>query len=247
MTSNRQKFVDALNDESDSAAVRIPTSEQTFGAINVPSIPRRNQIAPEILQKSLIRGDDGALHYKQFKLTPTALIFPEMELSQEDWVDLGIILTNLERSTQWWVGDWANRAHDVWGMGYELIASEFSYEIETLYTYAWVARQIDFSIRNRELSFSHHRLVAGMESPVREEWLQVAVENQWTLKQFKKAIAEANGQTSDERGDMMASFTKHYTLFAKKQLAFAQQATPAERQHIADLLDALARQIRALT
>lgn len=246
MSSNRQKFVDALNEDPDSSAVRLPSSEQTFGAVNIPSIPRRNQISQEILQKALIRSDDGTLQYKQFKLTPTALIFPDAEITHDEWFDLGLILSNLERSTQWWVGDWANRAHDIWGIGYEIIASEFSYEIETLYTYAWVARQIDTSIRNRDLSFSHHRLVAGMDLSIRDEWLQIAAVNQWTLKQFRKAIAEATGETQDQDEDLLTMFSKQYTSFAKKQLLVAQNASPAERQHIADMLDALARQIRTL-
>lgn len=186
----------------------------------------------------IVRRDKDTLEYHGALLSPVGVIFPK-GMKQEVWAEVGDLLTRAERSVSWWVGDWANYAHDTWGMGYEVIAAQFNYEIPTLYTYAWLAGQYEISIRNRDLSFAHHRLVAKLDN--RTEWLAFAVEHKMTVKQLREALKKKGDDPDDS--DELKPFTRAYTSFSKKQLEFAKNLQPYQRQQMADMLRDLANKI----
>lgn len=149
---------------------------------------------PEVIEKQVVvyqtdpnaiqRHDDGTMTYKRFTMTPVGLIVPE-EVSIEELMEVEEVLENLETSIQWNIGDWYNSATDknVWGRKYELQpANEVEYKYQTLADYAWVARSIDFSIRNRKLSFSHHRLIAPLIPELQSLWLEYAATRTTKIK-----------------------------------------------------------------
>jgi len=132
----------------------------------------------------LHRHEDGTMVYKRFTMTAVGMVAPE-DVTIDELLEVEEVLEGLETSIQWNIGDWYNYATDrnVWGRKYELQpASEVEYKYQTLADYAWVARSIHFSIRNRKLSFSHHRLIAPLSQQLQGLWLEYAATRSTKLK-----------------------------------------------------------------
>jgi len=136
----------------------------------------------------LVRREDGSMQYGKFSMTPTALIIPD-GTDQDEWKELGNVLFNLDGAISWWLGDYAVYGERTWKYTYDALAKAYNKEVETLYTYAGVARSIDSSIRNRGLSFAHHRLVQGLEDDKEQrKWLDLASSKGWTVQQMAAAM-----------------------------------------------------------
>lgn len=138
----------------------------------------------DVPENALIPHEGGNYVYKRFTITPVGLIAPA-DATIDELLEIEEVLGNLETSIQWNIGDWYNRAteQNVWGRKYELqAANEVEYRYQTLADYAWVARSIHFSIRNRKLSFSHHRLVAPLIPELQALWLEYAATRSSKMK-----------------------------------------------------------------
>lgn len=131
--------------------------------------------------------DDGSVQLEHVRLTPTG-IQVQGGFNQQEWERLGLAIQNIESATQWYLGDWMAYGYGVWGKTYEAVAEQYGYKTKTLYEYAYVAANVDFSIRNGELSFGHHQKVAAMEPAQQVAWLAAAVEHGWTVRQLAAAI-----------------------------------------------------------
>lgn len=99
---------------------------------------------------------------------------PQRDLSFAEWEEVGHTLQHIGRAWQWWVGDWLNygeakygetyaQAIDITGLGYDAVANA-----------AWVAAAINSSTRVETLSWTHHRLVAHLDSERQRFWLERA-------------------------------------------------------------------------
>lgn len=135
-----------------------------------------------------VRREDGTMQYGKFSMTPTSLVIPD-GTDQDEWKELGNVLFNLDGAISWWLGDYAVYGERTWKFTYDALAKAYNKEVETLYTYAGVARSINSSIRNRGLSFAHHRLVQGLEDEQEQrKWLDLALSKGWTVQQMTAAM-----------------------------------------------------------
>jgi hypothetical protein len=148
----------------------------------------------------VILADDGSIHLGGFTLTATGLRV-ETEATFDEWETLGTVLRRLEGSIQWLIGDWFMYAERSWGKTYEDVAALTGYSEKSLREYAYIARNIDLSIRMDKLSFGHHQLVAGMEPELQSQWLTWAVDNNASITQMRHAIAGAPPTPSRPRLD----------------------------------------------
>lgn len=184
---------------------------------------------------AIVPVDGGSFQYKRFALSPIGLTIPD-DITQEEWLDVGQVLKQLETSIQWVVGDWAKYAHVIWGVGYDQIAEEFGYEVETLWTYASIANSIPTLIRNQGLSFSHHRFVAKLDGEKQRHWLERAASEGWTLSQMRKAM-QGDPPTpltdTDRFVRFLAENRRKYTQFEKKFKRVGQ----GEKNQISQMLD----------
>lgn len=142
--------------------------------------------------------DDGSVQLEHVLLTPIG-IQVQGGFSQQEWERLGLAIANIESATQWYLGDWMAYGYGVWGKTYEAVAEQYGYKTKTLYEYAYVAANVQFSIRNGKLSFGHHQKVAAMEPDQQIVWLAAAVEHGWTVRQLAAAI-DGTSALSDGNG-----------------------------------------------
>lgn len=144
---------------------------------------------PTQSENAIIHAPDGSFTFKRFEFTGTALVIPE-NVTQQEWDEIGLLIKDVEKATVWAVADWANYAAEHWKASYEAIAEDYKYDLKTLYTYAWIARNVPTSIRNRSLTFAHHRAVAKMTPDEQLYWLSQAEIHLWTISQMKVEIAK---------------------------------------------------------
>jgi hypothetical protein len=54
-------------------------------------------------------------------------------------------------------------------------------KFHTIADYGWVARSVTTSLRQKVLSFEHHKHVAPFSSPEQRKWLKRAIDEEWSL------------------------------------------------------------------
>src|SRR5436190_1156109 len=101
---------------------------------------------------------------------------PMVDENLERWKRHGATLAKAKNGNQWAIADWMLEGEDGFKekIAYKAAASVTGMEIETLRTFAFVARNV--STRVDGLSFGHHRLVAGIKDPKKQMgMLQIAL------------------------------------------------------------------------
>lgn len=171
------KFKQGLDDAIDTP--QIPSADSVFGA-TVPFVPRRQR-------GGIVAAPDGSMQIGHFTLKPTGLV-ADAQATPEEWEQVGSVLQRLEGSIQWLIGDWFLYAERQWGSTYEAVAHATGYSYDTLKDYAYVARNVELSVRTDKLSFGHHKLVASLEPNAQAEALQWAVDQNASISQFRKAL-----------------------------------------------------------
>jgi len=121
------------------------------------------------------------------ELTRTSLALPD-DLPFDDWQRLGTTLKDIEKSVQWWIGDWLNFGERRYGETYAQAVDATDYEAGTLRNAKWVASKVEMSRRRDNLSFSHHQEVAPLEPGEQDEWLDKALGGAWKRSELRKEM-----------------------------------------------------------
>lgn len=156
----------------------------------------------------LVSLGDGNYVYKRFAFNQIGLQTPR-DITLEEWLEFGQMMTGIETAIQWVVGDWGVAGAEQinhWVSDEEAKSAEFdskyvyllkqtNYSYQTLRDYAWVAANVPVSIRIDTLSFSHHRVIASLHdddgNPLvkdQQKWLSRAIEGNWSVEQLKQAM-----------------------------------------------------------
>lgn len=187
MADTRQELEGAYD-----TPLRPPNANKTYG---VPKIGKGKRTG-ELPKDALVPVEDG---YKLFDVTihDTGIIFPG-NMSAQSWEELGRYLLRLDTTLTWALVDWIIYGQDhQWGETYQQLANEFGLKVDSLYIYVSEARKI--FIRNKDLSFAHHRAVARLPENRQAFWLQSAAENKWTVAELKARISPAlSGEAADQ-------------------------------------------------
>lgn len=116
-----------------------------------------------------------------------ALSLPET-LPLEHWELVGEHLQGMTRNVQWWWGDRLNFGERQYGTKYQSAVNRFGLKLKTAQQYAWVARSFPASLR-RELSWSHHKELAGIEDvDERDQLLTEAIKGRWTKAKLRAVL-----------------------------------------------------------
>ena len=130
----------------------------------------------------------------QCRLTKTCLIL-DPKTTEREWLTIGKTLKTVEKSLQFWVGDWVLFGARRWFIDsdrYDKAEEATGFEHSTLKVFASVAKNVAPLVRTNALSFQHHQLVAPLEPDNQKKWLDLAVENGWSTRQLRDEIRDAN-------------------------------------------------------
>jgi hypothetical protein len=124
---------------------------------------------------------------RKFTISRTGLEVHD-HLSFEEWSSLAPLLNEAARGVAFVIGDWLFYGHDRFGRGeaankpgarvrsedYEAAIRLTGLDRATLHTYAHVSRKVPPSLRNKDLSWEHHKIVAKLPAPDQQRWLRLA-------------------------------------------------------------------------
>lgn len=105
-----------------------------------------------------------------------------------EWENAVTLAMKVAKSSPWWVGDLLCYGENRYGETYAQVLSSTDFEYGTVTQYKYVCSQIPLPERQFELTFSHHAVVASMESETRTAWLEQAIISGWTVRELLEAL-----------------------------------------------------------
>lgn len=140
-----------------------------------------------------------------FAFTPTALVpnDPDAPPDFESWEQVGQFLRYVHTGTQFWLGDWINFGEARYGEKYAQAVESTGYELKTLQTYAWVARQVPRSNRVETVPFGHYLNGIAAKAPEEQARLVKRVQDEGlTQTQLRDLLAEERAAKGDKPVDL---------------------------------------------
>ena len=102
------------------------------------------------------------------------------DLSEDEWIDSGIVLGRIGAGVMWWVGDWWNYGENNYG-DRKAIVQDPNWRgpcFQTCANAASVCRAFETSRRREVLLFGHHAEVAGLDAKEADrllDWAQATI------------------------------------------------------------------------
>ncbi len=134
----------------------------------------------------------------KYSITSTGIQFHE-ELTFDEWNAVGERIAPVARTFGFVVGDWINYGMNRYGDKYAeaMVATKLAYE--TLAVYSHVARCVQSLLRNKNLDFHHHKVVAKIKDPEEQRrWLELAESDCMSVKRLRKSINAGRALSPDE-------------------------------------------------
>jgi hypothetical protein len=108
------------------------------------------------------------------------------ELGFDEWCELATSIGHASRSIGFIVGDWLVYGQNMFGPegaperrvsseAYDMAIISTGLDLSTLQNYAYVSRNMPFSLRNERLSWEHHRLMAKLPEGEQQDWIEACV------------------------------------------------------------------------
>jgi len=107
--------------------------------------------------------------------------------------EAGAILDKLYESYDWsqfWIGDLLNFCNEKFGEDFAQIVDAEKYSPKTLQKFAYIADRIPPENRFKELGYSMHVEVAHLDPDSQIGWLQMAIDEKWTVNDFREALGK---------------------------------------------------------
>jgi len=126
------------------------------------------------------------------KWTRTGLTLP-LKMTYDEWAALGLTIQSAAESVMWWVGDWWLHGERAYGEA-AAQAAPTGYASETLRAAGWVCSRFESVLRRTDLSFRHHKEVAGFPPEEASAILAMAAEHEWSiadLRQYLRTLRHA--------------------------------------------------------
>src|SRR5215471_18512107 len=138
------------------------------------------------------------------RLTQTGLLLPA-NLPFEKWQSVLERLQGMEFSVMWWLGDCLRYGERAYGEKYAQALDATDYAYQTIADAKWVAGRFEISRRRENLTWSHHREVAGIEDDAEQDaFLDAAETGGWSKKRLRSEVRRRNAA---RRGSINGSRT----------------------------------------
>ena len=138
----------------------------------------------------------------------------DADLTFEEWRDMAATLGDAARSIGFIVGDWLVYGQNLFGTdgfpdrkvdeaSYTLAVAATGLDLSTLQNYAYVSRNVPYSLRDERLSWEHHKIVAKLDDAEQQRWLAACVaENEhgrhMSARRLRKSLALGRVATEED-------------------------------------------------
>jgi len=156
---------------------------------------------------------------RKFTISRTGLEVHD-HLSFEEWSSLAPLLNEAARGVAFVIGDWLNYGRDRFQLclpgfegcrsggrvsegAYETVLGQTGLDRATLHTYAHVSRKVPSSLRNKDLSWEHHKVVAKLPPADQQRWLAMAADHRAdgkpiSTRRLRRSISSGRLLDTDE-------------------------------------------------
>ncbi len=124
-------------------------------------------------------------------VTPTSWQ-PSTPLTWDEWEQVGNTLLTLDKSLNFWIGDWVLYGENKWGEMYAQAQAITGWNYDRLARAKWVASKVPCWLRTQQLSWTAHLAVAALTTDKQKEWLDKAEAEGMHSAELKKAIKAAS-------------------------------------------------------
>jgi hypothetical protein len=129
------------------------------------------------------------LDFDAGRFTPTGWE-PPISLTFEQWATVGQRLQQAESAMNFLIGDWLHEGEVRYGETYAQAVEATGHKVEKLRDCKWVAGKVKLSLRNDNLSWTHHRHVAHLDERAQQTLLAFAAERQLSSRELLDAARE---------------------------------------------------------
>ncbi|WP_268891574.1 LmbU family transcriptional regulator [Lentzea tibetensis] len=136
-------------------------------------------------------GRTGPPAHSRVRSTRVGLQFPKRALAFDHWQRVGAHLVQVADSTAWCLGDWLAYGEAQYADRYRRALDLVGLNYQTLRNYAWIARRFPMSRRRDTLTFNHHMEVARLTADEQDRWLDLAVEQGWSVHQLRRQLKQS--------------------------------------------------------
>jgi N6-adenosine-specific RNA methylase IME4/ADP-ribose pyrophosphatase YjhB (NUDIX family) len=127
------------------------------------------------------------------QITENSLCIQE-NIGKEQWDQIGIILKTMEKSIQFWIGDWIRFGEKKWGKMYKEAEEITGLENNTLRHIKSVSDNIDSCRRRHNLSYSHHAEIVGLNEEQQEKLLDKAESENLSVRDIRQEVKQIKRQ-----------------------------------------------------
>lgn len=178
------------------------------------------------------------------------------KLSVEEWQELATSIGEAASSIAFIVGDWLVYGQSLFGTqgdpdrkvdhpSYEIALKATGLDLSTLQNYAYVSRNVPYSLRTERLSWEHHRLMAKLPEADMREWIEACVAEEdagrrMSTRRLRKSLnlgriatdKDLEPDDSDKGIDNHIPFVNRLSVWWKRMKAnrFLETATDEQRE-----------------
>ena len=178
------------------------------------------------------------------------------KLSVEEWQELATSIGEAASSIAFIVGDWLVYGQSLFGTGgepdrkvdhpsYQLALKATGLDLSTLQNYAYVSRNVPYSLRTERLSWEHHRLMAKLPEGDMQDWIEACVAEEdagrrMSTRRLRKSLnlgriateKDLEPDDSDKGIDNHIPFVNRLSVWWKRMKAnrFLDTATDEQRE-----------------
>lgn len=121
------------------------------------------------------------------------------ELTFDEWQALGNELAPVAKSIAFIVGDWINYGQTRYGEKYDEALRLTGLSYETLRQYSYVSNRVQLWLRNHNLDWTHHKIVAKVKDPEEQrKWLDTAEKENLSERRLRKSMNFGRLATEEE-------------------------------------------------
>jgi len=129
-----------------------------------------------------------AINGSNFTLRPTGIEF-HGDLTREEWTELGQKIATVGKSIGFIIGDWINYGEMRWGL-IKNLEKLTGIDYGTLRNFSHVSKRVELSLRNDNLDWYHHAVVAKVKSPEEQsKWLTVAEKEEMSVRRLRRSVS----------------------------------------------------------
>jgi len=180
------------------------------------------------------------------------------KLSVEEWQELATSIGEAASSIAFIVGDWLVYGQSLFGTdgdpdrkvdhpSYQLALKATGLDLSTLQNYAYVSRNVPYSLRSERLSWEHHRLMAKLPEGEQQDWIEACVAEEdagrrMSTRRLRKSLnlgriateKDLEPDDSDKGIDNHIPFVNRLVVWWKRMQStqFLAEATDEQREAI---------------